>query len=411
MSFDYYAGAIDESCCFETKNVDPVRGLFEGLDERRKSRFGDKGIIFLISEAGSEGCFVEQYAAEHRQNRKVRFKRFSRYKCVPRYFNLPTFHLTVKRDRLDGSEEILELDPPLEYKEDYEKNPRKTLRLVDGIPSLTVEPFYLDGEWERVQANINHDRTDPFPDPNFGRKLHDMIPVLPSQVKRDLPESFRGEPGVRYYCHTDLAKGDASRGHCPAGFAMSHPDGDRVVVDLAARFVAEQGDSINPADVRDLVFYLRNARNFNIVSSTLDQWNAEESVRKYSEEDIFSKIVSVGYAEHEYLKEMMTTGRCDTFYDKEALWELKGLQAIKKDVKPGPGLMMDEADGLAGSVWGAGTQVDKDHKVTKPRVKRGVAVKKPVARSGQHSRPQVPYVGPGGARRPGAGPTGSRWRQ
>ena len=419
MSYDYYGGVIDEACRFETQTKDPVQSLFEGLDSRRDSRFHDRGIIFMVSEAGSEGCFAEQYALEHEGDTKVYFKRRYRYDCQPGYTDKtgryicfkdePRFPLTIKRERMDGTEEVLDINPPLIMKPEYDKNLAKALRIINGIPSLVIDKFYLDNDWVGVKSHVNMGRPDPFPDPNFGRKFADYEAVLPSRVMAALPDWFRGKPGIKYYIHVDLAKSDvAEMGQCAAGFAMAHGEENRVVVDLCVRFVAEKNTTLNYQHVRDLIGHLRNVRAFEIGSVTFDQWQSDESIRILKEEQYFSEVLPVGLEQHETLKELLTVGRCDIFDDKEALWELRGLEDKINDVKPATGFMKDEADALAGAVWGVAAKIDKDHEIPKKRAKLGRLASKPgrgIQFKGSASAAQNPWLqGPRGQ------PPGSTWR-
>ena len=96
-----------------------------------------------------------------------------------------------------------------------------------------------------------------------------------------------------------------------------------------------------------------------------------------------SEVVSVGYEHHEVLKELLTTGRVDIYNDRQALWELKGLEDKGSKVEHAPGFFKDEADALAGAVFccmnGIGAKP-----VVKPRARRGAAANKGLSGMGTY---------------------------
>lgn len=383
LGYDFFGGVIDESCFFVTSSHDPVEEMYNNLNRRRYSRFKSNGLIMMISSAGSEGVFVEQFAEEHRNDPKVFFRRQSLYDCDPYYDNKPRFQITITRDLHNGEMETIELNPPEELRSEYEKNQSRALREFDGIPSHTMDPFYLPGDWERVLTHLNKTRSDPFPDKGKDDKQK-VIPVLPNHLVSGLPDNFKGLDGAEYYCHCDLAKGDVSAGNCAAGFAMAHKENDaesgdvKVVLDLSVRFIAEPGHSIDPKSVRDLIHHLKHIRGFNIMSATYDQWQSEESIIRLKEQGIFSSRVAIGYDQHTMVKDLATTGQLDMYFDSFLLQELKGLEDKITKVEPSVNGSKDEADAVAGAVWGVYTTVDEGFRPKhKPRVKRGTSRRKP----------------------------------
>ncbi len=383
LGYDFYGGVIDEACFFAQSDRDPCEELYDNLNRRRYSRFKDNGLIMLISSATSEGVFVERFAEEHRDDPTVFFRRQSLYDCDPYYKDKERFHISITRDLLNGEVEVLELDPPVELKPEYEKNQSKSLRDFDAIPSHTMDPFYLKGDWENVLKHINRSRSDPFPDPGLDNDGKPK-PVAPSDLITGLPNDFRGADGVEYYVHTDLAKGDVRKGNCAAGFAMAHkepgedPGESKIILDLSVRFIAKAGDSIDPKAVRDLIHHLKHIRGFNIMSATYDQWQSEESIIRLKEKGVFSSRIAVGYDHHTMLKNLATTGQLDMYFDSVLLREMKGLEDKITKVEPPINGSKDEADGAAGAIWGAFTMVDEGFRPKhKPRVKRGTFRRKP----------------------------------
>ena len=382
LSYDYFGGIIDEAGAFATADRDPCEELYDNLNQRRDSRFHDNGLILMIGSATTEGVFIERFVVDHQGDPKVMFRRRSRYKCNPYYFDKTTFQISVTMER-KGRSELIELTPPLELENQYKSNLSKALRDIDGIPSFTMQPFYMIGDWTNVIDHLNRQRVDPFPDRGMDHEQK-LLPVSPQDVIAGLPVDFRGEAGARYYCHVDLSKGDAAAGQCPAGFAMGHVetrvDGDTkaVVIDLSVRFIAQPGHMLHPKHVRELIYYLHAHRGFNIVSVTFDQYNSQESILEMIEHHVYSDRLAVGYEQHTMLKNMLTTGGVDIFYDENLMLELKAMEDKGIKVEPSFGNYMDEADAVAGAVYGALTDIDKGFaKPVKPRAKRGTTARRP----------------------------------
>jgi len=259
LGYSIFGGCIDESNFFIEKTKDPCKDIYEEMDGRRKSRFKHLGVTLLTSSANTEGTYTEGLAKQSQEDPNIYYIRKSMYDCKPEYFSSPRFKLKVQREKIDGSIETIELDPPLELKSDYERNRSKALRDYDAIPSVAGNPFFSD--FALLSAKINTERKDPCPDLGMDK------PETPFDVKTRLHPSFIGNAGANYRVHIDLAKGDVIKGLCGVGFAMAHKvhcgnNKFKIKIDLAVRFKAKRDEEININEILDLVQFLRNDRKF-----------------------------------------------------------------------------------------------------------------------------------------------------
>lgn len=320
---DLFGGAIDEACSdggFELLDgTDRCEEIFDAMHERRKSRFLDQGIIMMISSAGSEGRFMERFLTEVEEYRqihdiktevanigdmKIIHRRRASYEANPKFHDMKTFHYTIERETNEGNILKYELDIPIYFREQMEKNPEKTLRNICAIPSVSSHPYFV--EWDRIKDNVNKSRQDPMPDNGDDNQLAPLCKKclgkpyekLTACCWELLPKSFRGEQDIWYMCHVDLGTGGTkSSKRCAAGLAISHrgPDIDvngvllpTVVIDLSVRFKAsakktiikkqsggsittvKKTEEIDISAVRDFIIKLDKERGFKFAKITYD---------------------------------------------------------------------------------------------------------------------------------------------
>ena len=284
--------------------------IFETADQRRKSRFHEKGLNIFISSAGTEGRWLEQmlqrtesYRKEYSvpkdqkiieldKDIKVYAVRRPTYECDPYYAGKPTFHYKVSKTNEKGITIDYNLEIPEDYRNDMEVKPEQTLRDICAVPSASQQPFFSN--WTRVLDMINKERVDPLPD--NGRD--EVMPVFKQAdgtlgAWEMLPEWFRGQPGDDIYCAIDLGTGGTeSSGRDACGLALSKRgipvlrDGMEVpTVDvlLSIRFKASKrklkttekyhekfNDEIMISDVREFVQKLHTERGFQIAKVSYD---------------------------------------------------------------------------------------------------------------------------------------------
>ena len=376
LGYSIFGGIIDEANFFVEKDKNPVVKIYEELSNRRYSRFQNMGLMILTSSANLETDITEELGYKARTDSSIFFKRRSRYECKPEFFGMPRFELSFAREKQDGTIEQVKLNPPVVLEQFYKDNRAKSLRDIDAIPALATMPLYPD--YQLLLSKINKSRNDPFPDLGMDR------PEGPKELRLRVPNNFNGLEGAIYRIHVDLAKGNAVKGHCGVGFAMTHKIADpnllfKVKLDMAVRFKAPHDqETVDIAELLDLIRYLKLERNFNIDMVTFDQYNSIlpiQTINKWGI-GIVAEELHVGYTHHGYLKSLIMMNQFDMFYDNNLIYELKRIEDDGKFVYPTVGAFMDECDAVAGSAYAVSALIPKVEEIVviPPRAIRGTTV-------------------------------------
>lgn len=366
LGADLYGGIIDEACFYATPSKDPCEEIFYALDERRESRFGVNGLIVMISSAGSETCYMEKTLAAVEARRieqglgpndivewnklKVFAKRRPIWECRPKKTFYPsgkTFHYSVKRETATGVMISYDLDIPVELEERFKLQPEQSLRNLASIPTMTINPYIV--EWERVLNNCNKARTDPFPDPDG--------PISPVEVFRGLPDDFRGQDGVQYFCHVDLATGGSDGKGDACGLAIGHKGSGRMVgdistqtsvLDLSIRFKAGPTKEIQLPEVFQFIVDMQTKRNFKFAKITFDGFQSVFIIQFLNSFGILAERDPVTKKDYDTMKDQLYNGALDYFYDTNLFRELKYLEDAGA-MRPNHAINMhdDESDCVA----------------------------------------------------------------
>jgi hypothetical protein len=351
LGADVYGGVIDEATFFLNQMEDPCKELYYSLDERRRSRFGNRGLILLISSANVETAFVEELMEESQTDKSIYAVRRAQWQAKPpRTYNPPLseeyFPYTVTHEKPGGKIENKEIQIPVEFKERLERNPRRFLRDICAIPSLVIEPYFED--WDKVLTCVNKDRVDPAPD--LGRNE----PETPLELYKRLPDSFFGVSGTEYVCHVDLGTGKF--GCCPCGIAIGHRGPDKKiferdmptgVLDLVARFKAPKGKEVSFSEVREFLWMLSRSRQFNFKRITFDGWNSLDSLATLRSLGFQCDISGADLGCYETMKTMIYDGRLNMYRNEVLMYELKRLELKGNRVEHALLSTKDEADCVA----------------------------------------------------------------
>ena len=352
LGYNIFGGVIDEADFWAQQQKDPVEEIYNEMYNRRKTRFGNAGVIMLISSAKVDGSFFQNFEYKAEKDSTIFFKRKSTYDCDPVLITLPRYELKIKHEKGDGTLQDIILRPPQAWKPLYDKDPGTCLKDFDAIPPVAGAPFYKDVILLLSKRNLN--RIDPFPD------LGQDVPETPNDIARRMPDNFRGDPTATYRIHVDLAQGNMIRGQCGCGFAMVHKvaataPNFKIVLDMGVRFKAPANKEIQVDEVLDLIKFLREERGFNINYVTFDEYQSmqpRQTINSWGN-GIQADKLSVGYKEHAYLKTLIYTGCFDFYEDTNLLFELKRLEDYGDTVDHGPASFKDEADAVAGACYSA----------------------------------------------------------
>lgn len=203
------------------------------------------------------------------------------------------------------------------------------------------------------------------------KRENPIIGDLSSVISSHLPslsfkKSFRGQPGIVYAIHGDLAKGKVAKsegGGDAAGIALCHcemmaPKIDiriikelqkmgvhieqteekkkGIVYDLILQLVAPQGFEIELAEVRRFILdRLMGEFQFDIGYGTYDGWQSLESIQEMQNAGIEAEVLSVDKDQVAYdfvFKELMYQRLVKGYWNKVAYREARELIVLKDKV-------------------------------------------------------------------------------
>jgi len=317
LGYNMLGGVMDEAAFYtDTDARDVAEDMFNALHSRIKNRYGDNGLLVMISSPRYVNDFIERKMKEAQSNNKI----FSRRKKL--WESKPLSKFKGKWIDFEGYQ------IPAEFETEARRNPEAFKRDYLAIPSLALEPFFK-------QLNLVEKAIDP--------KLEHPI-----DEQGRFKDWFKGK-GKQYRIHIDLSsKRDST------GFAMAHNDGDTVVVDLMLRIKPPVGGEIDFAEIRAMIFSLR-ARGFEITGVTYDGWQSIDSLQRLKAEGFNAETFSVDKdtAAYDTLKEKINEGKIKYYEYKPFLEEIQRLELIegKKVDHPPVNGSKDVTDAVAAVVY------------------------------------------------------------
>lgn len=320
LGYNILGGVMDEAAWYtETETHDVAEEMFNALHNRIKNRFGDKGLLVMISSPRYIDDFIEKKMREAETNMKI----FARRKKL--WDSKPSFYFCGEFIDFDGYK------IPIEYEIEARRNPEVFKRDYMAIPALALEPYFK-------QMDLVEQCIDP--------KLESPI-----DEHGNFKPWFRGKRKIWYYIHIDLSlRRDAT------GFAMAHMEEDMVIVDLMRQIKAPPNGEITFSKIRDIIFELQR-REFYIVKVTYDGWQSLDSVQILRDNYINCETLSVDRDTSAYdtLKERLYEGKLRCYRYEPFLQEMRRLE-LKDGGKidhPPHGGSKDVTDAVAGAVYNA----------------------------------------------------------
>jgi hypothetical protein len=319
IGFNVLGGIMDEAAFYtETDTHDVAEEMFNALYSRIKNRFGDNGLLVMISSPRYVDDFIEKKMKEAETNPNI----FSRRKML--WESKPA-------DRFCGRWiDFGEFKIPVEFELDARRDPEIFKRDFMALPALAIEPYFKC--MDKVEKCI---------DPAMDHPIDEYGKFRPW---------FRSKPGTWHYIHIDLAhKRDAT------GIAMVHDEGGKIVVDLMHRIKAPAGGEIFFADIREMIFKLRDI-GFRIAKVTFDGWQSVDSLQILREKRFNCDTISVDRDTKAYdtLKEKIYTEKIRYYRYEPFLEELRRLELREgQKVDHPPSGSKDVSDAVAGAVLSA----------------------------------------------------------
>jgi len=316
LGFNVFGGVMDEAAFYTTtKDRDVAEDMFNSLYSRIKNRFGDRGLLVMISSPRYVDDFIEKKMIEAQTNKKI----FSRRKML--WDSKPPS--CFSGEWIDFEEYKI----PIEFEIESKRNPEVFKRDYMAIPSLALEPYFK--QWDLIEKCIDE-------------KLEH-----PVDEKGNFKPWFRGKDKVWYFIHVDLSvKRDST------GIAMCHHEGEIVIVDFMLRIKPPIGGEIQFSDVRDMILDL-NARGFYLALVTYDGWQSVDSIQILQNHFINCETLSVDRDTRAYdtLKERIYEGKLKYYKYEPFFQELKRLELVDgKKIDHPPNGSKDVTDAVAGAV-------------------------------------------------------------
>lgn len=324
LGYNVLGAVIDEASWLTESQggrYDAAEEIYNALQRRIRSRFLDAGLLIMISSPRHRGDFLERKLEEAKTNPRIYASRKATWELKP-------------AGRYCGeSFECEGLAVPVEYRDEFERNPMRALRDLGARPAEAFTPFLPDAELlERAVDQAIEQPIDA-----HGRL---RAGIAPGRWPR--------------YVHVDLG---LTRDAC--GLAMAHcepgPGGGReplVVVDLIHRVAAPEGGEVEFAAVRELVAALART-GWPIAQVSYDGYQSVDSRQILRRQGLSVKLVSVDRTlkAYETLKEVLTQGRLRWPRHQALIEECKGLELVRGcKVDHRQGGSKDVADAVAGAV-------------------------------------------------------------
>lgn len=317
FGFNILGAVMDEAAYYtNTADHDVAEDMFNALHSRIKNRFGDRGLMVMISSPRYIDDFIEKKMKEAQTNPRIFSSRKKLWEAKP----VCCF-----------SEQWIEFGEykiPAEFEVEAKRNPEAFKRDYMAIPALALEPYFKD--FLLIEKCV---------DPNMVSPIDDNGKFKPT---------FKGVVGKWYYIHIDLAlRRDAT------GFAMVHDEGDKVIADLMLRIQAPPNGEIRFSDIREIIYDLKN-RGFRIHIITFDHWQSVDSIQILEEQGFTCEVFSVDKdtCAYDTLKEKIYDGKFVCYRYEPFLQEMRRLELVdgNKVDHPKNGGSKDVADAIAGAV-------------------------------------------------------------
>lgn len=357
--YNILGGVMDEIDSYTvTKNKDLAEVGYSTIKNRITSRFGDRGLLILIGQMKSATGFASRRLEEYSSRPDEAFvSKLSIWEAKgwdhvdmrgkkDRFVNpdgtIQYFYYDRKRKMIHdakrgaviaeavGSGEDTFMKIPMLYFSDFTKGPDKALRDHAGIPPAVNDPFItLVDKIEQCRDRwlVNHNPADAFLIDGSIDETRDDIklsaagpepyyPTLANWFNHNWYEQHDSRKRVVAIDTATSGDGDA------LGFAMGFVDslidldGEEkpyIIIDLLYRVKAPKGQAIALAEIRNLIYYLKNDLGFNIKEVTLDGFESTDTMQLLSRRGINAHYLSVDRKKGPYedLREAIYEGRLE----------------------------------------------------------------------------------------------------
>lgn len=336
LGYNVIVCAIDEASFFtETAEKDLAQEVYDALDRRVTSRFGEFGLMATVSSPRYIDDFTERKYAESETDGRILGSRKATWESKPDDIKAIAEGDCFTLKHPSTGEEV---KIPNKYRKAFERNPQKAWRDFGAVASLVLEPYFGEEEYGRIATIIKGGITATV-------------------------ENVQPRQGFAYATHIDLGlKRDA------CGVAVGHYEDGGIIIDLIVRIVSAKRakqlqakgepydmiigrDEVNFEGVRQQVVYRLQERGFDIAKATFDGFQSVDFRQQLEAHGIATEYLSVDKDTKAYdtFKSLLNT---DRFYCPNHPFfgvECKRLEKIKGNkVDHPPSGSKDLADSVAG---------------------------------------------------------------
>lgn len=314
LGYNIFCGVLDEAAWHKvTKEKDYAEEGYNNMRKRVRSRFMKEGLVIAISSPRYVDDYIEVKLEESKGSKNIYGIR------IPTWDALPKSSFTgTKFDAGKYLPQYKGLMVPIEFEDDFKKNPEKTMRDYGAQPSKAIERYIKD--LEALNNMFNSE--------------------LPNGIDDETKKlTCRFDYHAAYFCHVDLAKNKDR-----AGFSMCHRQG-KIRIDIATVFEAEPGSEIKFSVFREYIIQLKR-NGFPIKKVTYDGWQSVDSIQLLKDKGITADTLSLDRDLEPY----------DTF--KEVIYT-KDIECPENPYIKGKSLAYSEAERL---------ELIKGNKVDHPRL-------------------------------------------
>lgn len=349
--YNIFGGIIDEADAHvRTPEKDFAKEGYNAIKARVKSRFGEQGLVMVIGSPKVVDGFLMSRIKEGAKEKKTFVEVIPYWTCPNPHTNKyggKTFHFKG-------------LDIPIEHKDEFDRDPERSMRDIAAIPSYAIEPFFAFPD--RIEEACNKEMENPTID---DKTFQDWF-VAPDDKPRVV--------------HIDLGINKKGGDNC--GIAMGYVTGfsefegensPTMRIDLIMRLTAPPQGEILISDVRQYIYELIR-RGFNIKYVSYDGFASEESIQQLKRKGIMSEVISVDKdtKAYESLKDAIYQNRLEFYEHRPFIDEAKALELRNGEkVDHQPNGSKDCSDAVAGVVYRLSTHPPKIFSVL-PKVLFGV---------------------------------------
>ena len=347
-----------------------MENAMETIENRIRSRFGNRGLLILIGQLKSSSGFAQRLYDDFSSRDDAYVERMTIWESMGEDFyrddktgEVKYFYYDIQRKEfipngaieagiLDVSSEHI-LTVPEVYLGDFQRNPEKALKDLAGIPPAVGDPFI---SYTHLIAAARDQWVD-----EFG-------PTPPADQDGFIDPNWKASDSLPRVLHIDLGlsgDGDAlglAMGHVRRMVEVDDELKPYIVFDLVYQKSVPPGHEIFIGDIRRIVYDLIDHHGFKISMITMDGFQSQDSMQQFRRRRIPADYVSVDREKLPYfdLREAIYESRVafppyvvrsrqdETKTIEIAINELSQLTDTGRKVDHPPGGSKDVADAMAG---------------------------------------------------------------